>query len=330
MSIRRVLHSVVRRFSRPDPKPLILMYHRVATEPVDPWGLAVSPLNFQEQVEVLRRTRRPMPLRQFVDDFVGGSLAANAVAITFDDGYLDNLVAAKPILAAYDAPATVFFVTGQLDGPKEFWWDELGRLVLLASGSHTIELVIRGNAIRLSLDGDSGASSGWRAWSPPQSQRQEAFAQIWSICRSLEEEERGLVLAELRSRLDQADLPPATSRAMSRSEAQTLAHDGLVTIGAHTVVHPMLTRLSANRRKSEIIESKVACETLIGERVGGFAYPYGELDGDLEDMVCSAGFSYACSTKSNPVTSGARLTALPRYQVFDYHGDAFEQWLRSV
>src|SRR5215470_438384 len=93
------------------PAPAILMYHRVAEIRFDPWGLAVAPAAFEEQLEVLCRTREPLPMSEFVGRLARGTLSDRAVALTFDDGYADNLLAAKPILAKYGVPATVFLTT---------------------------------------------------------------------------------------------------------------------------------------------------------------------------------------------------------------------------
>src|SRR6267378_1680428 len=115
MRFRRTFDALVDRIRPPEPRPLILMYHRIANEPADPWGLAVSPAHFEEQLLVLRRTRRPVPLTEFVRHLAAGRLHPSAVAMTFDDGYADNLFAARPRLAAADVPATVFLATGFLD-----------------------------------------------------------------------------------------------------------------------------------------------------------------------------------------------------------------------
>ena len=98
--LRRAVHSIMRRLRTPQPMPVILTYHRIADEPVDPWGLAVSPTHLEEQLEVVRRTRQPLPLTDFVRGLAAGSLPADAVALTFDDGYVDNLLVGKPRLAA--------------------------------------------------------------------------------------------------------------------------------------------------------------------------------------------------------------------------------------
>ena len=84
----------------PQPQPVILLYHRIGRPELDPWGLSVSPENFVQQMAYLRQFRRPMALDGFVDGLCQGQLPANAVAVTFDDGYVDNLTVAKPILAA--------------------------------------------------------------------------------------------------------------------------------------------------------------------------------------------------------------------------------------
>src|SRR5712671_3336606 len=112
MRFRRTFDALVRRIRPPEPRPLILMYHRIANELTDPWGLAVTPAHFEEHLDALRRTRFPLRLSQFVRQLVAGTLPEHAVAVTFDDGYADNLLVAKPQLAAADVPATVFLATG--------------------------------------------------------------------------------------------------------------------------------------------------------------------------------------------------------------------------
>ena len=108
----------------------ILLYHRVAELPSDPQLLSVSPTNFAEQLEVLRRYANPISLKEMVMALRAGDLPPRAVVITIDDGYADNLIHAKPLLKQYDVPATVFVTTGYIGQHREFWWDELERLLL--------------------------------------------------------------------------------------------------------------------------------------------------------------------------------------------------------
>ena len=79
-------------------------------------------------MEMLSRYTHPISLSQLVQHLKTGSLPSKSVAVTFDDGYTDNLYQAKPMLEKYSVPATVFVCTGYVG--KEFWWDEIERLVM--------------------------------------------------------------------------------------------------------------------------------------------------------------------------------------------------------
>ena len=113
---------------------LILMYHRIADESCDPWSLAVSPRHFDEQLRTIRELTRPKRLRDLVASPSHGIDRQPSVIVTFDDGYADNFLAAKPLLERHDVPATVFVSSGFLDKTIGFWWDELERM-LLAPGT---------------------------------------------------------------------------------------------------------------------------------------------------------------------------------------------------
>ena len=102
------------------------MYHRVAEADLDPHNLAVSPSHFREHLSVLRKLTSPRRLLEIVDNW---SDSNSGVAVTFDDGYADNLFEAVPALEAEEIPATIFVSTGML-GREGFWIDRLARCLL--------------------------------------------------------------------------------------------------------------------------------------------------------------------------------------------------------
>jgi peptidoglycan/xylan/chitin deacetylase (PgdA/CDA1 family) len=109
---------------------MILIYHRVAEANVDPWAINVSPAHFVQQLQVLNTIANPVSLRDLSSAKSDRELPPRPVCVTFDDGYADNLYAAKPALEAYRVPATVYVTTGYLGVPENLWWDELAKLIL--------------------------------------------------------------------------------------------------------------------------------------------------------------------------------------------------------
>src|SRR5262249_2294293 len=116
--------------NRLSPGTLILLYHRVAELPLDPLLLTVTPAHFEEHLQVLSRVAKPLSLRTLVRSLQANEVTLHGVVITFDDGAADNLHNAKPLLERYNIPATVFVATEYSKGEREFWWDELERLLL--------------------------------------------------------------------------------------------------------------------------------------------------------------------------------------------------------
>jgi peptidoglycan/xylan/chitin deacetylase (PgdA/CDA1 family) len=86
------------------PKVLVLMYHRVADLKRDPWELAVSPENFEQQLALLRRKYDVITVPELARKLSTHSICSNSICITFDDGYSDNFHVAKPLLEKHECP----------------------------------------------------------------------------------------------------------------------------------------------------------------------------------------------------------------------------------
>jgi peptidoglycan/xylan/chitin deacetylase (PgdA/CDA1 family) len=326
----RRMYRFMKRTARPRSSPAILMYHRVAELVCDPWDLAVSLDHFEQQMKVLRRCRRPLPMRRFVEGLRVGDLPERAVAVTLDDGYLDNLVNAKPRLERHGIPATVFLATGEIGQRREYWWDELARLILLSEAEVHAVISICEHQVPIMLrprDPPAETFNSWRASEPPRNDREDFYLSIWGRLRLLEPMNREDVMEQLRI-VFRSDLPHPWDFPMSADDVRALAEGDIVSIGAHTVTHPLLSTLSPEERLQEIQQSKKECEALIGVPVEGFAYPYGDCDAVTEKLVCEAGFRWACSTRSDRVDP-ARFNPfeLPRMQVLDWSAEEFERWL---
>jgi peptidoglycan/xylan/chitin deacetylase (PgdA/CDA1 family) len=275
------------------------MYHRVADPAVDPWGLSVSADQFKSQMEALAASRPVLPLEDFVRRHTEGDLPRNAVAITFDDGYRDNALVAAPILQRLNLPATVFIATGAIGSEREYWWDELARLILLGQQPLRADLRLPDGPLEVVIDGgaDPAAARLWRASDEQSSPRLRQYLAVWRRLRTLEPELIEEALATLR-RAAAAPDPSPSDLPMSRAEAMTMIASGHIRIYPHTVGHVALTSVTRDRARREIVESMAYCAELTGRTITGFAYPYGDNNRAARALLAEAGISWACSTRS--------------------------------
>jgi peptidoglycan/xylan/chitin deacetylase (PgdA/CDA1 family) len=289
--------------------------------------LAVQPDRFSMHMEMLRKQRTPLPMSEIVQRLQDGTLPQNAVAVTFDDGYLDNVSDARPRLAAAGVPATIFLIAGAIGQTREFWWDELARGILGRRDALDCEIPFDGALCRLRFPAASGseelqAERSWRAWQEPRTARQRTFLDFWGRLRDAraaarDEAMNGFRQATNMSAANPMDLP------MAPGDVAQLVGDGLFEIGGHTLTHPPLPLLAPDERRREIEEGKRRCEQLAGREVRGFAYPHGALDDDCRAAVRAGGFAWACTTAGGPVQRSSDPHALPRLFVEDWDAATF-------
>lgn len=306
------------------------MYHRVSDSTFDPWGLSVAPQRFHEQIELLGRLCKPLPLEEFVRQLEESTLPPNAVSITFDDGYLDNLEAALPALSDAGVPATVFVASG-FTGAREFWWDEVARLVFFFSRGIDCEVSVGRTQLSISLAPDiegKGELPEWKDWQTPRTERENLYLEICSRLRPLSRIERDYALSQIRGVLTGTIPECLSQRPMTSEEIRTLTDPAFVTIGAHTVSHPELIHLPPEEQRHEIATSKRDCELLSRVPVKGFSYPHGRFDHETRNLVRGSGFTYACTSVAQFVEPNSYdVFALPRFQVMNWSANALEHLL---
>ncbi len=332
MSVRSAVGRIRRRLLPPPARPLILMYHRVADVRVDPWDLAVHPDRFAAQLAVLRRTRQPLATSEFVARAQAGTLPRDAVTVTFDDGYADNLRQARPRLAAAGVPATIFLATAFVGQGVEYWWDELARAILERDDALDEAVVVGGTVWRLRLHAVADAaadSASWRAAAAPRTEREQLYYALWERLRTLRAPQRDEAMAALRAALRAPGARP-DDLPMTAAQIGELAGDGLFEIGGHTASHPVLPALTHAERRRDILEGKRTCEGLTGRPAIGFAYPHGASDADSRAAVAECGFRWACTTQAGPVSAAVDPYALPRVAVGDWDAPAFAAALEAV
>jgi len=334
------MRAVDRLRARRESRTAILLYHRVAAAAHDPWGLAVTPANFDAQLEVIQRRSTVLPLSELIAGLQQRKLPRRSTVVTFDDGYADNLLQAEPILRSRGVPATVFVASGFIREHREFWWDELEQILLgdqPLSPALTLRFGDREHRwdlsdLRHEPAYDRARHVSWRSWHPAPSRRQALFLELWKQLQPLPHASRRTALDSLAAWADRPCQPRPSHRPLTTDELRTLAASPQVDIGAHTITHPQLSVLSDGAQRAEISESRRELEETLGQAVTMFAYPYGG-PGDYTQRTVAitrdSDFSCACSAAAGPVRAGDDLHELRRCFVPDVGRAEFEVWLDS-
>ena len=297
------------------PHAIILLYHRVARELYDPWGQCVAPEHFAEQMQVLAETAQVVPLGSLPDTIGARRSSRPMVALTFDDGYLDNLQTARPILERYGLPATIFLISGWLGRSRPFWWDELTGLVFEpARLPETLTLEIGG---------------GRCEWQGPDGTRQELHGSLWRFLWLLPDACQQDALERVAAWAGMPRPVADGARPLAPDEALRLADGELIEVGAHTETHRPLDRIQPAEQAREIEGSKAALENLFGRPIEGFSFPHGARGREAARLVRRAGFARACDSTAGVVVRSTDLLALPRVVVGDWDGAGFERRLRE-
>ena len=311
---------------RSDDELLVLAYHRVLKVPAEaeyPYDIelvSAEPEQFDWQMGWIARNFCPLPISEIADCFDRGrSLPRGAVAVTFDDGFIDNYTHAYPVLRDRGIPACVFLSTGYVGTGRPFWFEEVAHGLMTAPA----------RSIRL---------EGWDGALPQagdSSTRRRDVGRVLSNLKRLPDDVRRTQVDELRR---QANGHSATgsaykAEAMTWSQVAEMSRSG-IEFGSHGVSHAVLSRLSEEQLVRELGDSRRAIETATGAPVTAIAYPVGGAD-SIDDRVLGAaraagfrlGFTYL--TGANRMARADRML-LSRQHVERYTGRAYFQGLLAL
>jgi peptidoglycan/xylan/chitin deacetylase (PgdA/CDA1 family) len=263
----------------------IVMYHGVTASPLPAFNWCQLPAQrFAEQIRFLAREYHILPVREVVRRLADGRpLPDRAVALTFDDGFRNVLTTAFPVLKRFQAPATVFLVTGLVGTNQPAWPDRLFHA--LVTTRHA-EVFFEG-----------------RAW-PLGTARERAVAYRYLADRLkvVDAQTKDDMLERLIEETGgEARVGPESPLAtMDWDEAAQLAKSGLVEFGSHTHNHPILSRCPPEVQRQELRRSR----DLLRERLGAadlFAYPNGgRRDFTPVTKWLLAELGYACGLTTAP------------------------------
>lgn len=278
----------------------IFIFHRVVPQ-ADPL-LPDEPDagQFETIVQFIKKNFHVLSLAAAVQRLATGNLPAAAACITFDDGYADNFSVAAPILMKHGLDATFFIASGFINGGR-MWNDTVIEAVRKADAG---ELDWRDIGLGLHAVGDAQS-------------RVTAYQQILGHLKYFDIEQRRELTEEIACR---AKLP-AHSRLMMTSEQVSGLHAMGMTIGGHTVTHPILAKLDESKARQEIQSGRAMLAEWTGVEPSLFAYPNGVPGRDYSsrdvELVRKSGFNAAVSTAWGVATGATNIFELPRFTPWD-------------
>jgi len=273
----------------------VLIYHRVghSQDPLRPRMATAE--EFRGQLRALARFFHPVGLLDGLRRLRAGTLPSRAVAVTFDDGYKDNVQVALPVLREQGIPATFFIATSYLDAGR-MWNDTVIEAVRrLTPGEHAF------------------GHAGLEEISVPHSldRRPLVLGLLNALKHRPQDERQGAAdrLAELAGQALPRDLM------MRREDVKLLIEAGM-DVGGHTRTHPILSGLPATQAEQEIAGGLDDIASITGRRPTLFAYPNGRRGLDYGDrevgLLRRIGVEAAFVTNRGVVTRNSDPLQLPR------------------
>jgi peptidoglycan/xylan/chitin deacetylase (PgdA/CDA1 family) len=322
-------------------KAVVLLYHRVAMARIDPWQLAVSPHNFEDHLQVLKKKYNVISVEELLAHLGRGKLPARAVCITFDDGYRDNFLAAEPLLKLYDCPAHFFIASHYVAHQQLFWIDLLGQTLFETMMlPETLSLCINRDSFVYSLKGagqlnatDRQQLAQWTWPHQPPSARAHLYLALWEQLKPLAFEEIQKVLRQLEQWAGLTGQLPVEMSPLKEEELRLLVGHPLFSLGMHTVTHPALSKHAKEVQANEISENKSYLERCIGRPVTTLAYPYGDYNEETLAVAQELNVAGAFTTAERPVLPKTPIHKLGRFQVKNWDRTTFDgilaEWFRT-
>ena len=278
----------------------ILIFHRVLAQPDPLFPDLPSAAEFEARMRWVRTWFNVLPLSDGIERLYAGTIPARALAITFDDGYADNEEFAAPILRGLGMSATFFVATGFLGGGC--MWNDRVIEAIRDCADDTLDLHPMGlGAHRLGSH----------------AQRRQAIDAVLTAIKHREPADR---LAATERIVAACGGRPSPALMMQPQQVRRLRELGME-VGAHTVTHPILTRLAPPAAFEEMSRSKRELEAILGEAVDLFAYPNGvprqDYAAEHAAMAREAGFRAAVSTAWGAASARSDRYQLPRFSPWD-------------
>jgi peptidoglycan/xylan/chitin deacetylase (PgdA/CDA1 family) len=224
----------------------------------------------------------------------------NSIVLTFDDGYLNNLVHALPILREHNVPCVMYIAVGNTEERSPFWFDRLDYAIQHAD-VHEKSFTINGEQVTIDASTRSNLKRTFKQLRNLAKKGHRSDLEMLAELQQLSEDLENQKNVRLSDIFEEDDW----SSVMDWKQVVEAAEDPLVTIGSHTVDHIRLGEVDESRAMRELKESKKTLESHGVPECKHFCYPDGNYNQETTNYVANAGYQTAVTTEPgmNPVNT---------------------------
>ncbi len=303
-----------------NPKPNVLRmlcYHSVADQPdYCPLSIAVKPELFDLQMQFLAENYSVLSIDDAIESVKNKSVPERAVVITFDDGFKDNYENALPIIKKYGLTATFYITSNPIKQSSSFWVSWM-QIIIANADPEKFELLGKQFSVP-----DQVIKAG-------KNNRQELTSYLTIKINQASLDKKKILFEQIAEILQVAPTDKNSITAeimMDEEDVKKMTEQGM-TIGSHTVNHPILTSLNEKQILTELVQSKNQLEEITGQTVKHFAHPngpggiinYSELTANLIEQV---GYDSSCTSIRGMISEQSNCYLLPRLDINDYQDEA--------
>lgn len=269
---------------------IILLYHRIVDDSskyLNKGAVVHHPINdFKQEIPYFKRNFQILSMDEVVKQIkLGQGFRRPSIAITFDDGYLDNYTLAYPVLKKHGVPATIYLTTSLVGTMDTIWTEKIGLAFLKTKKDYlNFSTILGDETVSVKTKEEKGLAN----------------SEVPEALKLRPDDERRELIRQLFEKLgvnEKCRRHFGERMMLNWDEVREMRNDG-ITIGSHSHTHPILSRMPIQKAKEEILNSKKVAEKNADVEVKHFSFPNGreeDFSEELRDYCREIGFESTCS-----------------------------------
>lgn len=280
------------------------------------WGQAMLLSELKRRLEYLKKRYRVVSIDEAMELISAGNLYERLIVLTFDDGYTECKKTVLSLAKKMEVPVTFFLSTSVIENKKQPWWDQLAHYIFYLEDNE------------MTFHSLGGARNPIRS----DKQKLRALQGLANLIAEAGGETKDKACAEIQEKIKEKNLE-LPDLYMTRDDISMLSQQPLCTIGAHTVTHCNLSKMSYGNIEDEIVNSKKALERMTQKKISCFAYPHGYYNQKARDLMEKSDYDFAFAVengKHDDFFAFRRVTLWPSpFPVFAVEAAGIIEYIKS-